>query len=108
MAEQQLCDAFADLRLEVGVVAVEVEDDFRADDFGDAARVADFLFLKVDVALLEVTFAVEDDELDFFAEAAVEAHFHAWNLVFGVSLGIFGQVVATLVEIHVEMVVLVI
>ena len=105
LAEQQARDALADLRLEVGVVAVEVENHLRADDFGDAACVAVFLFLKVDVALLEVALAVEHDELDFLSETAVEAGFEARNLVFGVGLGIFGQIVAALVEIHVEVVV---
>ena len=91
--------------LKVGVVAVEVENHLRADDFGYAARVAVFLFIEVDVALLEVALAVEDDELDFLPEAAVEARFEARDLVFGVGLGVFGEVVAALVEIHVEVVV---
>ena len=105
LAEQQARDALADLRLEVGVVAIEIKNHLRADDFGDAARVAGFLFLKVDVALLEVALAVEHDELYFLPEATVEAGFEAWNLLFGVGLRIFGEVVAALVEIHVEVVV---
>ena len=105
LTEQQARDALADLRLEVGVVAVEVKDDFRADDFGDAARVAVFLLLKVDVALLEVALAVEHDELDFLPKTAVEAGFETRNLVFGVGLHITGQVIAALVEIHIKVVV---
>ena len=69
LAEQQSSDAFSDLCFEMGVVAVEVKNDLCAYDFGDATRVAVFLFLKVDVALLEVALAVEHKELDFLAEA---------------------------------------
>ena len=105
LAEQQARDALADLRLEVGVVAVEIENHLRPDDFCDAARVAVFLLLKVDVALLEVALAVEHDELYFLSEAAVEAGFELRNLLFGVGLRIFCEVVAALVEIHVEVVV---
>jgi len=93
------------LSFEMGVVAIEIEDNFRSNDFGYAARVAIFLFLKVDVALLEVTLAVEHDELDFLAEATVKAVFQLRNLHFGVGLGILGEVVAALVEIHIEVVV---
>ena len=89
----------------MGVVAVKVEDDFRANDFGDAARVAIFFFLKVDVALLEVALAVEHNELYFLSEAAVEARLKLRNLVFGVGLCILGKIIATLIEIHVEVVV---
>ena len=71
LAEQQPSDAFSDLCFEMGVVAVEVKNDLCAYDFGDAARVAVFLFFKVDVALLEVALAVEHKELDFLAEATV-------------------------------------
>jgi len=105
LAEQQPCDALADLRLEMGVVAVKIKYYLRPNDFGDAACVAVFLFLKVDVALLEVALAVENDKLDFLPETAVKSSFQAWNLVFGVGLRITRQVVATLVEIHVEVVV---
>ena len=89
----------------MGIVSVEVKDDFRANDFSDSTRVAVFLLLKVDVALLEVALAVEHDELDFLPETAVEAGFELRNLLFGVGLRIFGEVVAALVEIHVEVVV---
>ena len=105
LVEEQSRYAFADLGFEVGEVAVEIKDYFRPDNLGDAARVAVFLFLKVDVALLEVGLAVEHDKLDFLPETAVEARLEARNLVFGVGLGIFGQVVTALVEIHVEVVV---
>ena len=91
--------------LVVGVVAIEVKNHLRADDFGDTARVAVFFLFKVDVALLEVAHAVEHDELDLLAEMAVEAVFELGNLVFGVGLRITGEVVAALVEIHVEVVV---
>ena len=90
MAEQQSGDAFSDLCLEMGVVAIEIKDDLGADDFGDAARVAVFFFFKVDVALLEVAHAVEHDELHFLFELAVEAGLEAWDLVFGVGLGVQG------------------
>ena len=89
----------------MGVVTIEIKDDLRPDDFGDAARVAVLFFLQVDVALLEVAHAVEDDELDFLPEAAVEARLKARYLVVGVGLRISGQVVATLIEIYVELIV---
>ena len=72
---------------------------------GDAARVAVLLFLQTDIALLEIALAVEDDELYLPAKAAVEARLKARYLVVGVGLRISGQVVAALIEIHVELVV---
>ena len=105
LAEQQSSDAFADLSFEVGIVAVKVEDDLRTNDFSDAACVAVLLVLQVDVALFEVSFAVEYNELDLLSEAAVESTLQLWDLVFGVGLGVFGEVVATLIEIHVKVVV---
>ena len=89
----------------MGVIAIEVKTDLCANDFGDAPRVAVFFFLKVNIALPEVAFAVEHEELYLFAEAAVEASLKLWDLFFGVGLRILGKVVAALVEIHIEVVV---
>ena len=89
----------------MGIVAVKVEDNLRTNDFSDAACVAVLLVLQVDVALFEVSLAIEYNELDLLSEAAVEATLQLWDLVLGVGLGILGKVVATLVEIHVEVVV---
>ena len=89
----------------MGVVAIKIKYDFRANDFGDAARVAVLLILKVDVALLEVALAVEYNELDFLSETAVEASLKLWDLFFGIGLRILCEVVAALVEIHIEVVV---
>ena len=92
----------------MGIIAIKVKDDFRPDNFGNAARVAVFLFLKVDVALLEVALAVEYDELDFLPETAAQSVLETRDLVFGICLGIAGEVIATLVEIYVEIVILVV